>query len=454
MGSTKVCPWVPKSPRQSRSLKLTRGLERDVFHTGHPESTLWEFKHGNGNFKRGDLLGLREIKRRASRHALVHRENNYPKATSSLPGTPAETMPLTPENSDSRLAGIEHNLYDLSTRLQRSEEAAQYMHVRNQAVMETMGRLLHFNQELSRTVLSLFPTESPQYRDGMFPFRQKDGSSLTLDTVLSLQNEIQKEVESVRTLDVHHEQPYTGRQQYFGAIDNAPVSPRQLAQDDTRRTNLAVPPQRAPGLYRPPLPTSLSSGARRPFGSIGGSSGSGVAAAAPSHTSPLRNAAHAPPAERHPLSNVELPGSLARRHTSADIREHGWGAAPGQFPPTNTQPPPWPSSPGRAGQEVQGLRESLSSYSLQPGAPLHANSRPSTPPGPMFSQGGSNGGETFGNWSWGSATRDKLAVKDSSAPPTRRGSMAHILNPSDTAERSDEDDEMRGDDDRKRKRMQ
>lgn len=140
-------------------------VERDVFHTGHPESTLWEFKHGNGNFKRGDLMGLREIKRRASRHALVHRESNYTKTSSSHPGTPAEPMPIPPETSDSRMAGIEHTLFDLTNRLQRSEEAAQYLHVRNQVVTDTMGRLLQFNQDLSRTVLSLFPAESPHYRD-------------------------------------------------------------------------------------------------------------------------------------------------------------------------------------------------------------------------------------------------------------------------------------------------
>lgn len=64
------------------------------------------------------------------------------------------------------MTGVEHTLYDLSARLQRSEEAAQYMHVRNQVVTETMGRLMQFNQELSRMVLSLFPAESPHYRDG------------------------------------------------------------------------------------------------------------------------------------------------------------------------------------------------------------------------------------------------------------------------------------------------
>ncbi|KAL2214156.1 hypothetical protein CC79DRAFT_1362938 [Sarocladium strictum] len=412
--------------------------ERDVFHTGHPESTLWEFKHGNGNFKRGDLMGLREIKRRASRHALVHRESNYTKTSSSHPGTPAEAMPIPPETSDSRMAGIEHTLFDLTNRLQRSEEAAQYMHVRNQVITDTMGRLLQFNQDLSRTVLSLFPADSHHYRD-----------------IMNLQGEVQKQVDAVRALDEHHDAPYGGRQQYFGGMENPPVSPRQLAQDDPRRSALGVPQARSHNQYRPPVPSALSTGARRPFGSIGGGSGPPTAA---THSSPLRNAAHPPAPERHPLSNVELPGSLARRHTSADIREHGWGAAPGHFPPGNAPPSQWPPSPNRGGPEDQRLRESLSTYSLQPAAALHhTSSRPTTPPGPPFAQPGSNGsggGDTFGNWSWGSATRDKLGVKDSSAPPTRRGSMAHILNPSDTAERSDEDDDLRGDDDRKRKRMQ
>ncbi len=71
----------------------------DVFANGSDSTTLWEFKHGGGNFKRGDLVGLREIKRRASRHALVHREYNNQKPTMSQPGTPAEAMPM-PDGSD------------------------------------------------------------------------------------------------------------------------------------------------------------------------------------------------------------------------------------------------------------------------------------------------------------------------------------------------------------------
>lgn len=81
-------------------------------------------------------------------------------------------MPPPPsDGGDPRLSHIEHTLYDLSMRLQRSEENAHYMYVKNQTVMETMNRLLYFNQELSRAVLGLVPsTESPIYRDG----KQKD----------------------------------------------------------------------------------------------------------------------------------------------------------------------------------------------------------------------------------------------------------------------------------------
>jgi hypothetical protein len=139
----------------------------DVFHTGSPETALWEFKHGNGNFKRGDLVGLREIKRRASRHALVHREYNNQKPTPSQPGTPAEPMPPIPDGADPRLVSVEHTLYEMSSRLQRSEENAHYMHVKQQAMMDTVTRLLDFNQVLSRALLSIVPNPNePIHQDG------------------------------------------------------------------------------------------------------------------------------------------------------------------------------------------------------------------------------------------------------------------------------------------------
>ncbi|KAI1388311.1 uncharacterized protein F4822DRAFT_241884 [Hypoxylon trugodes] len=395
----------------------------DVFHTGSPETALWEFKHGNGNFKRGDLVGLREIKRRASRHALVHREYNNQKPTPSQPGTPAEPMPPIHDGSDPRLGGIEQTLYDLQSRLQRSEENSHYMNVKQQAISDAMNRLLQVNHDLSRTVLNLVPPDSPIHRD-----------------VLALQGEIQRQSELVRSIDEPHEPPFPNSRQLFANLDNPPVSPRQLAQDDQRRLGVH---QSRTNYYRPPVPSNLSITSRRSYGSISGST-------TQSSPSPLRSQAPPPPAGPHPLATVEPPPTgLPRRHTSADIRASGWSQPHPQPPYVASGPPSshWPSSPSRIPQpqEEQRTRE-LPHYSL---------SRPTTPPVPFSNGNIGNGLESLNNWSWGSAGRENknLAIKDMSAPPTRRGSMAHILNPTDTVERDDEDD-PRGDDDRKRKRMQ
>ena len=111
----------------------------DVFHTGSPDSPLWEFKHGNGNFKRGDLVGLREIKRRASRHALIHRDSF---STPKLPtGPPAgQTVEPMPDPVESRLSVLEHSFYDMHSRMQRSEEQCTHLNQRALVMMEGMMR--------------------------------------------------------------------------------------------------------------------------------------------------------------------------------------------------------------------------------------------------------------------------------------------------------------------------
>lgn len=113
----------------------------DVFHTGSPDSALWEFKHGNGNFKRGDLVGLREIKRRASRHALIHRDS-FPghKAATSQPGTPAEPVP---DATEARLMNLEHSLYDMHNRLVRAEEGNVALNSRCQNLTESLAKCYH-----------------------------------------------------------------------------------------------------------------------------------------------------------------------------------------------------------------------------------------------------------------------------------------------------------------------
>ena len=117
----------------------------DVFHNGAPESTLWEFKHGNGNFKRGDLNGLREIKRRASRHALIHRDSfSAPhKPSVSQPGTPAETMP---DSGDPKLAHLESSIYDLYGRLARSEETNSALSTKCAVLTDNLVRLHQVGQ--------------------------------------------------------------------------------------------------------------------------------------------------------------------------------------------------------------------------------------------------------------------------------------------------------------------
>ena len=108
----------------------------DVFHTGSPDSALWEFKHGNGNFRRGDLIGLREIKRRASRHALIHRDSfSSHKPGLTQPGTPAEALP---ETMDGRVIGLEHSLHDMYYRLTRIEESHSLLSARCQALTESL----------------------------------------------------------------------------------------------------------------------------------------------------------------------------------------------------------------------------------------------------------------------------------------------------------------------------
>ena len=211
---------------------------------------------------------------------------------------------------------------------------------------------------------------------------------------MDMQSEIQRQTDVLRSLDEPFEPPYSGSRQYFSnlSLDNAPISPRQLAQDDHRRQPAMAQPSR-PGAFRP-VPSHLSITPRR-FGSIG----AGTTASSPSSLR-YQVAPPPPPQAPNPLIAVTTPPTdLPRRHTSADIRVHTW---PNQ-PPYNQEQPAshWPSSPKRAladPGEDQRIRESFSSYSIQQATQNHTNaSRPSTPP-----FGNSSGApESLGAWSWG-----------------------------------------------------
>lgn len=266
-----------------------------------------------------------------------------------------------------------------------------------------------------------------------------------------MQAEIQRQAEVIRSMEEPPEPPFSATRPYFSnlSLDNPPVSPRQMPQDDPRRSNnLGVPRQ---NFYKPPGRSHLSI-TPRGYGSIG-------APTAQSSPSSLRSQAPPPPPPPHPLANVSSsPTNLARRHTSADIRNvAGWQANTSPFG-SGQSSSQWPSSPKRAPttmNEDQRIHDSFSSYSLTTASASHGpradNSRPTTPP---FSNG--NATDYLNSWSWGSG-RDKTPtslLKDNSGPPTRRGSMAHILNPAETAEREEEHEEELREEDRKRKRLQ
>ncbi|KAG2417142.1 hypothetical protein HFD88_008360 [Aspergillus terreus] len=402
----------------------------DVFHTGSPESALWEFKHGNGNFKRGDLVGLREIKRRASRHALIHRDS-FPshKAAASQPGTPAEPVP---DATEARLMNLEHTLYDMHGRLTRAEEGNVALNARCQAMAESLTRCYHWSHSISR------------FLQGMIPDRE----SLLYRDVTNMQAELEKHLDAIRALEQPPDPYLSVRQPYIPTVSvdpGPPLSPRQMPHDERRGSMMDTGRS---GMIRPPVPSHLAVSPRR-YRSIGGP-----------NASPSYNRSQAPPAPPqppmpHPLSTASSPPgpNLARRHTSADIRQHGWpppGVSP--FPSAHqsgTATAPWSPSPHRTPtSSEQQVREVLAQYEM--GAPrrFQENSRHATPPlhpdqpAPPPNDNG-----------WGLGP--KFPRHESSLPATRRSSMASnvhsLLNPADTAERPDEDQYA---DDRKRKRLE
>ncbi|KAH0542196.1 hypothetical protein FGG08_003417 [Glutinoglossum americanum] len=408
-------------------------LYNDVFHTGSPESTLWEFKHGNGNFKRGDLVGLREIKRRASRHALIHRDSfsSGHKANASSPGTPAEPMPDTTE---SRLASLEHNLYDLSSRLSRSEENYAILSSRYQSLAEGLVRCHHWNHDLSHFLTAMVPDpDNSIHRD-----------------IQTMQKEIVRQIEMLRSVEELPEQLLTGRPSCFSGLtlDSAPLSPRQIPLDDPRRQ---ISHPRQANFFRPPVPPHLAMPPRR-YGSVGtGNAGSSPGSLRPQVPAPTQ------PTQQHPLASVSSPPAhLPRRHTSADIRStHGW-QAPGSSPFGSGQSTQWPSSPNRtpnANDNHQQVRDVLAQYEIQ-GPRTSFGSRQTTPPLTSDTTQSNTSGES--GWSF-AGSKFPSKTTDTPGPPTRRSSMASnvhsLLNPAETAERDDEDGEALNDD-RKRKRLQ
>ncbi|KIX02788.1 uncharacterized protein Z518_08730 [Rhinocladiella mackenziei CBS 650.93] len=406
----------------------------DVFHTGSPESALWEFKHGNGNFKKGDLMGLREIKRRASRHTLIHRDSfSNAKPGVSQPGTPAEVMP----DADQRLAGLEQAFYDVHARLQRTEESYALMSSKCQALTEGLVRCHQWMHNFTSAVQTLSSPDTALYAD-----------------IMNMQKEIARQLEFVRALETPQESLQNGRQAFYpnnGALE-PPLSPRGFNCPDSRRSSVQIEPQHV-GLRPPvpPIPPQFSSSPRR-FGSVS------IPHVSPGFSRPALPPQ--PPPSVHPLASVVTPPplNLARRHTSADIREHGWppGNATGSPYASGQSSVHWqPSSPQQAPQAGdQQIRDQLAQYEIN--GPKRQNATANQPTPPLTSEAPPAGlGVENVSWTLGGNKFPRPNFELHSAPATRRGSMAtlhSLLNPAETAEQENEDEGSN--DDRKRKRLQ
>ena len=283
-----------------------------------------------------------------------------------------------------------------------------------------------------------------------------------------MQKDISRRLDHLRTSEDPHDALLSGRQPIFSnmALDSAPLSPRQ-PQEERRSSLHAVPPPRA-NAFRPsvpPIPPQFNSSPRR-YGSIGTANPAPNYHRAVTPHAPGHPPIPPPPPTQHPLATaLSPPGpNLGRRHTSADIRVPGWPGHGQNIGPGGSGSPfasadsssQWPSSPNQvANSHDQHIRDSLASYEF--GAPRKqiattSSSNQTTPP--LTSDTTTSTLSVESTWSLGGSKFPGARHLDTSAPPTRRSSMASnvhsLLNPAETAEREEEDIIV---DDRKRKRV-
>jgi hypothetical protein len=331
-----------------------------------------------------------------------------------------------------------------------------------------------------------------------------------------MQGDISRQLESMRHVENGHpmEPPNLFHRPSVAQthLDNnvLPLSPLELAQDDGRRPSFA----QRPIFTRPSMPQRSTTETNRRFEPMANGRMSSplrptLIDPSEGRTNRIPSIAEIAPSDDllHPNAHLSPPG-FPRRHTFADIRPQpqAWpssehlnlpqhnhhhqqqqqqgvspyasGQSSSNFPSSPNYPPPNGNPVG----EQQRLQDSLARYQMP--AP-HAPQRNSNTPPVMGSttlpalngivEAPSNSyasghASTNGNHnsttpysqpqpqpshpqsSWGPPRLPFKDVFASNEPQTRRSSMAHLLNPADTAERSDEDD-VGPDELRKRKRM-
>lgn len=282
--------------------------------------------------------------------------------------------------------------------------------------------------------------ESPLYRDGEDPLLIDPG--VTDKTVSNMRLELERHIDSARGFETPHDPSLAAKQLYYANVPaDPPLSPRQMPHDDSRRPS--VVDSSRPNMIRPPVPTHLSVSSRH-YGSTGAANNS------PNSNRPQPPPAIPPQPTPHPLSSTSTSPNLGRRHTSADIRQHGWpptGVSP--FPVANQggSGAPWASAP----HPDQHLQESLARYQIPGARPFPPNSRNTSPP--PNNDAGLPTLNVDSGWSIGGPNHPRHGV---SLPATRRSSVASnvhsLLNPADTAEQPDGEEAIA--EDRKRKRLE
>lgn len=379
-----------------------------------------------------------------------------------------------PDPTEARIGALEWHQQDLYARLARTEEAYTSVTAKCQTLLEGLLRCHNWNRDLASNLSLAVPeSTSPIHKD-----------------LSVIQEEIGRSIESLRAIE-DHDAFGNGRSSIAAApVGHGMMSPRQHPFDESRRPSLQNIAR--PSSFRPAMSGHTHASPRR-YGSIGAINGTGFSPSASSTRTflpPPPPPLQPPLAPSHPASHQQqhlhhyqppptrgqsppppLP-NLARRHTSADIRVHGWqgGQTPayynqGSSPYASGQnSSAWPSSP-RTNPADQQIRDTMAQYDLS--RAQRVGSRQASPPAPDAA-----GVPTFTNsFSAGTATSSYANTSneagwqipgakypfrglDTPGPPTRRSSMASnvhsLLNPADTAEKEGEDE---GPDERKRKRV-
>ncbi|KAF2663714.1 hypothetical protein BT63DRAFT_110374 [Microthyrium microscopicum] len=414
----------------------------DVFHNGAPDSTLWEFRHGNGSFKRGDIMGLREIKRRASRHTLINRDT-FPTGPKSLaPAHPQTPIGVTHQEQpthttlEDRLSLLEHTYYDVHARLGRSEDTLVYMTNKCHILSDGLMRCHQWNQDLATYLTTVISDPESQIHKDIAMMQRE----------IARQTDVLRSVESPDPSPQEASRPTFGQPQHqiFGnhlQENGAPLSPRQMPAPDINQRRPSQPTILEPrgqqsGSFRAPIASHLSISPRR-YGSIGSNNSYSPSSGRIPPPPPPPALIQPPP--QHPLATVTSPpANLSRRHTSADIRLHGWQGGPTDIPTgspyaSGHTSSAWPSSPARGPVADHEIRQTLANYEIR-----GPSSTKTPPPGSLDPIAAVAGTGPESAWAVPGSRFPGFAKSfgsgfDSGGPPTRRSSMASnlhgLLNP-------------------------